>query len=121
MRFFVRIPELDSALYESKPGIREELLFILYVLKKSGRLVEGGLMADERGGFVIMQADSWLEQDNFLNALFDSRYFHVENHQILELDEAKGLLENEVKGHSNNKALPSPKKPRSVKTPISVL
>jgi hypothetical protein len=67
--------------------------FILYALKKSGRLVDGGLMADARGGFLIMEADNWLDQENFLNALFDSRQFHVESHPIVGLDEVSTLLD----------------------------
>lgn len=120
MKFFVRIPELDSALYESKPGIREELLFVLYVLKKSGRLFEGGLMADERGGFLIMKADSWLDQENFLNTLFDSRHFHVESHPILELDEARVLLEKEKKEPCKEKRVKPLQKKNVVKIPSTV-
>jgi hypothetical protein len=122
MRFFVRIPELDSVLYEStKTGVQEELLFILYVLKKSGRLVEGGLMADERGGFLLMEADSWLEQENFLNALFDSHHFHVESHQVLELDEVTELLEKENAEFRKEKAVRASQKPKVVKIPSPVI
>jgi hypothetical protein len=121
MRFFVRIPELDSSLYESmKPGLREELLFILYVLKKSGRMVEGGLMADERGGFLLMEAESWLEQENFLNALFDSHHFHVESHPVLELDEVKELLDKEKTESHKEKAAQPRQKPKAVKIPSPV-
>lgn len=120
MKFFVRIPELDSALYESRPGIREELLFVLYVLKKSGRLVEGGLMADERGGFLIMKADSWLDQENFINTLFDSRHFHVESHPILELDEARELLEKEKKEPRKEKGARLRQKTKVIKIPSPV-
>jgi hypothetical protein len=120
MKFFVRIPELDSALYEARPGIREELLFVLYVLKKSGRLVEGGLMADERGGFLILKADSWLDQENFLNALFDSHQFHVESHPILELDEARVLLEKEKKEPRKENGVPLNRKTKVMKIPSPV-
>lgn len=122
MRFFVRIPELDRALYESrKPGIREEFLFILYALKQSGRLVEGGLMADERGGFLLMEADSWLDQENFLDALFDSRQFHVESHPILELDEAVKLLDGKKIETPKPKASKKISKPKAVRVPVPVV
>jgi hypothetical protein len=104
MRFIVHIPELDSALYDvEKPGRREEMKFILYALKKSGRLVDGGVMADARGGFLIMEADNWLDQENFLNALFDSHQFHVESHPIISLEEVSVLLERPVKENSQEK------------------
>ncbi len=121
MRFYVRIPELDSALYESaKPGLRDEMLFILYALKKSGRLVDGGLMADARGGFLIMQADNWLDQENFLNALFDSKHFHVESHPIVDLKEVTELLDAKPQEDPSEKPAVVHRKPRRIKVPSPV-
>jgi hypothetical protein len=44
-----------------------------------------------------------LEQENFLNALFDPRQFHVESHPIVGLEEVTNLLETPVKENPQEK------------------
>ncbi len=95
MRFIVRIPELDSALYESDGReSHEELFHLVGKLFRSGKLVDGGLLADDRGGFLLMEADSCSEHEALLKATFDSSRYHVESHPILSLSNLKDLFKN---------------------------
>jgi len=94
MRFIVRIPELDSTLYgddsRRSPG---ELLQVLRDLRDSGTLLEGGLLADDRGGFLLMEADSCSQLDSVLRSAFDPSRYTVESHPILPLENLVALLE----------------------------
>jgi hypothetical protein len=94
MRFIVRIPELDSTLYgddsRRSPG---ELLQVLRDLRDSGTLLEGGLLADDRGGFLLMEADSCSALDTVLRNAFDPSRYTVESHPILPLENLVALLE----------------------------
>ena len=94
MQFIVRIPELDSALYEgSGKENRQELFQLIQKLEKSGKLAFGGLLADERGGFLLMNADSCSEQEALLNSIFDSSCYSVESHLILPFENLTSLME----------------------------
>ncbi len=94
MQFIVRIPELDSALYEgSGKENRQELFQLIKKLEKSGKLAFGGLLADERGGFLLMNADSCSEQESLLNSIFDSSCYTVESHLILPFENLTSLIE----------------------------
>jgi len=94
MRFIVRIPELDSTLYgddsRRSPG---ELLQVLRELRDSGMLLEGGLLADDRGGFLLMEADSCSQLDSVLRSTFDPAKYTVESHPVMPLENLVALLE----------------------------
>ncbi len=108
MQFIVRIPELDSALYEgSGRESRQELFQLIQKLEKSGKMAFGGLLADERGGFLLMNADSCSEQEALLNSIFDSSCYTVESHLILPFENLTSLMEE----------MNQPQKASSEKTP----
>ncbi|HUO58429.1 MAG TPA: hypothetical protein VMV05_09680, partial [bacterium] len=78
MRFIVRIPELDSALYEaSGQASHRELFQIIRELEASGKLLEGGLLADDRGGYLLMEASSPSEHEALMDSIFDPAHYTV--------------------------------------------
>jgi hypothetical protein len=94
MRFIVRIPELDFALYEDDmQKARHEIFNVILKLKKSRKLIDGGILADDHGGFLIVEASSWAELENLTNSVFNPRIFHVESHPILSFDSLQQLFE----------------------------
>ncbi len=93
MRFIVRIPELDCSIYEGDGGeTNQELFRLIQKLEKSGNLVEGGLLADDRGGFLLMEAGSFSEMESLLDSIFDPSRFKVESHPILPFKELADLM-----------------------------
>ncbi len=93
MRFIVRIPELDCSIYEGEGGKTNlELFRLIQELEKSGKLVEGGLLADERGGFLLMESGSFSEQETLLDSIFDPSRYKVESHPILPFNELSTLM-----------------------------
>jgi len=93
MRFIVRIPELDSALYHDSGQFSHlELFQILQKLEESGKLVDGGLLADDHGGYLLMEADSCSEHESLLNSIFDPARYTVESHPTLPLRNLTSLL-----------------------------
>lgn len=94
MKFIVRIPELDSALYDGAgKDIRQELFEIIRKLERSGQLAYGGLLADDRGGFLLMDAESCSEHETLLNSIFDGSRYTVESHLILPFENLTALLD----------------------------
>ncbi len=93
MRFIVRIPELDCSIYENDGGeANQELFCLIQKLEKSGKLVEGGLLADDRGGFLLMESGSFTEQEALLDSIFDPSRYQVESHPILPFKELATLM-----------------------------
>lgn len=94
MRFIVRIPDLDSALYENTdPGARQELFRLIRKLIDTGKMVDGGLFADDLGGFLLMEAASHGELHQFLDALFDRSRFSYESHLVLPFKNLSSLID----------------------------
>lgn len=84
MRFLVQLPDLDSFLYESHQGSDlAQVLEKFQRLQASGRLVEGGLLADERGGFLVMEGETQGQVESVLAELFDLERLTMEIHPIL--------------------------------------
>ena len=93
MQFIVFVPEMDRSLYEDKNGKEgSELLGMIQKLRKSGKLLEGGVLADDRGGFLLMEASSFAEQEATLNSIFDPSHYHVTSHPVLTLNSVGTLL-----------------------------
>ncbi len=94
MKFIVRIPELDTSLYghPAAPAGRQELLGIIRQLELSGKMLYGGLLADDRGGFFLMEADSFAQMESFLDSVFDPARYRVESHPILPFDRLESLM-----------------------------
>ena len=106
MRFIVRIPELDSALYDDSGKVSHLDLFrILGKLENSGKLIEGGLLADDRGGFLLMEADSCSEHEALLLSIFDPARYTVESHPTLPLRKLTSLVEK-ITPQDKNPAVP---------------
>ncbi len=94
MKFIVRIPELDSTLYEDSGKVSHLDLFrILQKLENSGKLIDGGLLADDRGGYLLMEADSCSEHEALLNSIFDPALYSVESHPTLPLRKLTSLVD----------------------------
>lgn len=84
MRFLVQLPDLDSFLYESHRGSDlAQVLEKFQKLQASGQLVEGGLLADERGGFLVMEGETQGQIESLLAGLFDLERLEMEIHPIL--------------------------------------
>lgn len=94
MKFIVRIPELDSSLYghPAAPAGRQELLGIIRKLELSGKMLYGGLLADDRGGFFLMEADSFAQMECFLGSVFNPARYTVESHPILPFNRLEPLM-----------------------------
>jgi hypothetical protein len=104
MKFIVRIPELDSALYDGEGNeTRQELFHIIRKLERSGRLAYGGLLADDRGGFLLMEGESCSEHEALLNSIFDPSRYTVESHLILPFENLTTLLD-QIPAPKSNKA-----------------
>jgi hypothetical protein len=94
MRFIVRIPELDFALYENDiQKARHEIFNIILKLKRSGKLIDGGILADDHGGFLIVEASSWAELEDLVSSVFNPRVFQVEMHPILSFESLEQLFQ----------------------------
>ena len=113
MRFIVRIPELDSALYGgSGQDSHRELFQIIRKLEKSGKLLEGGLLADDRGGYLLMEAATPSEHETLMESIFDSSRYTVESHPILpfrNLTKLVGKIEAEESHALKIRHAPKPK------------
>lgn len=93
MRFIVRIPELDCSLYGNEGSDNKNELFLLIrKLEASGKLVEGGLLADERGGFLLMENESFAENETLLASIFHSSRYTLESHPLLPFRNIDALL-----------------------------
>jgi hypothetical protein len=116
MRFIVRIPELDCSLYE-KGGDKNlpELFHLIQKLEKSGKLLEGGLLADDMGGFLLMEAGSFAEQEALLNSVFDPSRYQVESHPILPFKELAVLMNKMEKREMPAFKAPAGREPKSRK------
>lgn len=99
MQFIVWVPNLDGSLYENEmgDGVRE-LSVMVQKLKKTGKLLDGGMMADDRGGFLLMEASSKTKLESLLNSIFDPSRFPMVCHPILPFKGLKALLTQMRKG-----------------------
>jgi hypothetical protein len=122
MRFIVRIPELDCSIYESEGGeTNQELFRLIQKLEKSGNLVEGGLLADDKGGFLLMESDSFSEQEALLDSIFNPSRYKVESHPILPFKELTALMNKMENREKFVMKVPAHRKPKSRKAPQSVV
>lgn len=87
MKFLVKFEVFHSivgeeAVTELRAAFGKQLEYV----RKSGKLVTGGMLADMRGGFFILEADSGVElQSLFGEGLLD--HATIECHAIYEFDE----------------------------------
>lgn len=93
MRFIVSIPELDCSLYGNGDGENKKEIFqLIQKLEATGKLVEGGLLADDRGGFLLMENESFAEHETLLSSIFRSSRYTVESHPLLPFRNIDALL-----------------------------
>ena len=93
MRFIVQIPELDAFLYQNRgEESKHDLFQAIQKLEASGRLVEGGLLADDHGGFLLLEAESFKDLEETLSRLFNSTRYSFESHPILPFHQVATLL-----------------------------
>lgn len=87
MRFLIKFKLFETVTKSEdvkrvRPGFAKQLELI----QKSGKLVEGGMFADSRGGFFLVDVDAAMDIYELLgSAIFDN--CQVESHPILSFEE----------------------------------
>ena len=96
MRFLIQIPDLDGFLYEKHQGDDlAQALERFQTLRATGLLLDGGLFADARGGFLVMEGESQGEVEAVLSSLFDLDRVALHIHPVLSLGQM-GTLFHEI-------------------------
>jgi hypothetical protein len=86
MKFLVTFEVFDTIIGDDVAPLRKAFAKQLDVIVKSGKLVTGGMIADKRGGFFVVEADSGAELMGLLGeGMLD--HCHVESHAIYEFEE----------------------------------
>ena len=86
MKFLVTFEVFDTIVGDGVGPLRAAIAKQLDYVLKSGKLITGGMLADQRGGFFILEADTGFElQSLFGEGMLD--HCHVETHAIYEFDE----------------------------------
>lgn len=87
MRYFVRATVFESIVRDEDVAIvRERFASQLKKIRESGKLTEGGIFADGRGGIFILDVSSAVEVFDLLGtAIVD--HFNVETHPLITFDE----------------------------------
>jgi hypothetical protein len=94
MIFMVKVPQLDVPLYGGNSRMaRVKILGLVEKITKSGRLLQGGLFADDHGGYLLLESPSWSKHEELLTFLFGPKASSVESHPILPFDKLTSLFE----------------------------
>lgn len=93
MRFLVTVEAFDHI----KTGpeemrLREVAGAQLQHIADSGKMVEGGIFADARGGFIVVDVDTAAELQELLGPAFLVNC-HVETHPILSFEELAAFFQ----------------------------
>lgn len=93
MRFLVQIPDLDGFLYGShREADLASGMEKFQRLRSSGLLLDGGLFADDRGGFLVVEMESQDEAETYLAGLFGLDRGGFQVHPILSLGQMGELF-----------------------------
>jgi hypothetical protein len=96
MRFLIQIPDLDGFLYEKQRGDDlDQALDRFQTLRATGLLLDGGLFADDRGGFLVMEGENQNHIEAVLSSLFDLDRVDLQIHPVLSLGQM-GILFHEI-------------------------
>jgi len=87
MRFFVKFEVFETLTSESDVNrVREAAGRQIQLAQNSGKLVEGGMFGDKRGGFLVLDIDKSSDLYELLGrAILDN--CHVESHPVLSFEE----------------------------------
>ena len=92
MRFLVTFRAFDTIVGTddiSKP--REVMHLQLKAVRDSGKLVAGGMFAEARGGFFVLDVGTPMELKELLGPMHD--YFHMDAHAVCSLEEMEKLFQ----------------------------
>jgi hypothetical protein len=93
MRFLIQIPDLDGFLYEKHCGDGlAQALERFQSLRATGLLLDGGLFADARGGFLVMEGENQGQVETVLSSLFDLDRVALHIHPVLSLGQMGALF-----------------------------
>ncbi len=94
MRFLIQIPDLDGFLYAKQCGDDlSQALERFQTLRATGDLLDGGLFADDRGGFLVMEAENQDHVEAVLSSLFDLDRVGLHIHPVLSLGQLGALFQ----------------------------
>ncbi len=98
MRIFVKFEVFESVTGEDEVKLlREALGRQIQKAQNSGKLVEGGMFGDKRGGFLVLDIDKSSDLYELLGgAILDS--CHVESHPVLSFEELGEFFEKHPAG-----------------------
>jgi hypothetical protein len=87
MRFFVKFEAFETVIGEDEvKRVREALGRQVQKVQNSGKLIEGGMFADKRGGFVIVDLDKSSDMLELLGGeVLDN--CSVESHPMMHFEE----------------------------------
>jgi hypothetical protein len=87
MRFFVKFEVFETLTGNTDVNrVREAAGRQIQHVQNSGKLVEGGMFGDKRGGFLVLDMDKASDMYDLLGgALLDN--CHVESHPVLSFEE----------------------------------
>jgi hypothetical protein len=86
MKFLVTFEVFDTIVGDGVRPLRAAFGKQLDYVIKSGKMITGGMLADRRGGFFILEAETGFElQSLFGEGMLD--HCHVECHAIYEFEE----------------------------------
>jgi hypothetical protein len=87
MRFFVKFEVFETVTGDAEiKRIREAAGRQIQQVQNSGKLVEGGMFGDKRGGFLVLDIDKSSDLYELLgSAILDN--CHIESHPVLSFEE----------------------------------
>lgn len=87
MRFFVKFEVLESITGDAEvKRVREAAGRQIQYAQDSGKLVQGGMFGDERGGFLILDIDKSSDLYELIGGAFLDNC-HVEGHPVISFEE----------------------------------
>lgn len=97
MRFFVTFEVFETITGEADvKRAREAAGKHIQHIQNSGKLVEGGMLGDRRGGFFILDLDKPIELYDLLGDMFDMCRF--ESHPVLSFEDLAEFFRKEASG-----------------------
>ncbi len=101
MRFFVKATAFDTIVRDDDIArTRHAFSAKIRQMKESGKLVEGGVFADDRGGVFIFDVDSHQELLSLLGPqLLD--HFNVECHPLVSFEDLMELFKRQGTGQAS--------------------
>ncbi len=87
MRFLIKLEVFESVTGDDEiKRVRETLGRQIQKIQNSGKLVEGGMFGDQRGGFLLVDLDKSSDLYELLGgAILDN--CHIESHPVLSFKE----------------------------------